>query len=55
VGSSGSDKYIRAQADHFIHRGTQRAFDRMGEGIQASHLAGCHPTHLRFGRLSAKN
>jgi hypothetical protein len=33
VGSSGSEKYIRAQADHVIHRGTHRAFYSMGEGI----------------------
>jgi hypothetical protein len=51
----GRDRYIRAQDDHAIHRGTHRAFERMGEGIQASHLAGCHPSHSRFGRLSAKD
>jgi hypothetical protein len=55
TGIHGSDRYIRAQADHAIHRGTHRAFERMGEGIQATHLTGCHPTHSRFGRLSAKD
>jgi hypothetical protein len=55
MGSSGSDRYIRAQVDHVIHRGAHITLERMGEGILVSHLVGCHSTHSRFGRISAKN
>jgi hypothetical protein len=55
VGSCGSDIYIRAQDDHAIHRRTHRAIERMGEGMHDSHFVGCHPLHLRYGKLSAKD
>jgi hypothetical protein len=45
AGSSGSDRYIRALADHVIHKRAHKTLERMGEGIPTSHLAGCHPTH----------
>jgi hypothetical protein len=54
AGGCGSDRYIGDEADHAIHRRTHRAFERMGEGIQASHFEGCHPSHSRSGRLNAK-
>jgi hypothetical protein len=54
AGSSGSDRYLRAQVDYVVHRGAHRTLERMGEGIQASHLAGCHLTHSRFGRLKRR-
>ena len=34
---------------------THRAFERMGESIQASHFVGFHLSHSRSGRLSAKD
>jgi hypothetical protein len=35
--------------------GLHRAFERMGEGIQASHFVGFHPSLSRSGRLGAKD